>query len=1409
MSEKDDSVRKLPPTLEDLAASGTVEEPAKRRKTIHPKQEDDSTTKACIAIANHHSMLSNAESVKLPSRAGTAPSPSARRTHHIEIRTNINPIDQLRQELPSDAPPPAGQVDDAERTISGTTFGLTQLMNIFDENQRYWNRRTSQKTDEGIEGYEKEEVSRFHIKKILWAHSAQRSLSPCLMGESGFCRAQIEVSLKHPLAPDAPCIAYYTAREYDAVIHGLAANPEKTAYCEFCYRYNVELEVERIKHSAHRSETEIPDRYYKAGVPGEYSVAGMHQPVEKKTTQYPDGILGHMRKFNTSDFVPVVARLVDGEPEETWHVDAYQRMLESGSITREEPVLYGWEETKPIQQLNDSALFEVNQIDPYERVTIDTAEEMTVASVLRDHFERRATTMHENFVHIFQDLMDCVNDPEYTTLPHAYSHTPDSESWQRFCMHDTTQPFDFSLHRIYHVLLVKINTCKQMVFNGEPLRVTEHIKQKLQKFISAHHDLIQWMMENEVLSDAELLSHTVQDPVLDIEVPVLFAYYPRDNHHYRDRDYDLVQFQKTVRRRDNPMEVTRRYYVTASAERLAKPLIALPHTFEPPAKIADDALPASYVASIKKKFEQNVEALRMYDHELQWSNPDIGRLRRNLWDRDEGTPKSDAEVRAEALELAIAELQYDFASVQQLASERCRKYHDLIGVFADVVFCDFNETVLWLMYHDDISEVVEYAQSFVTMLPCRGMRIQTDPTSVNGVSWQKHCVLAACLLRSYVAEELRGLEPPEHSHIRYNLLLFRDSHLALFRKITENPDSLLTDIQLGTARGKQTVTLMDYYYPYPQREVHQGSLPDYVDSLTKVNFMSDGGMDDYAWIKMQFKKPDRCCDGREFHEMLRTLCMKDETFYRYTCLELELSFKGHYEHCTVVPSFARAVLLDELFDNATDPEVRDNIFRMIVDNQELIAEATSESLCYMLEHAAPLRDVLREVYRDWFAWRAKANMDMARKCFNDDGNFSRVSEIVYERIKLHSNKIIYRHVESNFVIWLCSHIKKSNEDRYKSRTPERYTAPEDLPSYQERLIINCVIFYLSPTQSIDATDLEIVGLSKPTIDVLYDLYEIFRYQTNKNLGLVERESAAPTGTVKSHLKRLSHKQYNLASFFFQSLQRYQTVRTMKINNFGILKKQQQALLQKHGYSSLDALPPNTTKTVFSTCCLNVKNTFSKRADMFAMGTEDVYYSPMENTYTCAKKEHRTGKRKAAAPAKSGKQALKQEEQLMRPICDETEVIIIDALGELVETDGCKIPHAKKNNASAEKSKNVAPPTGPYWITPCCGSIFGYQYDKWYPGGYACGVCSDNNKLAETFDAIFCDACTTPVKKEGYDIVKTFDDAFTHTYTRIVLCHRCKKNWRFWNLSMMPTSVILKGTIDEDYVEAYAKRADFD
>ena len=98
---------------------------------------------------------------------------------------------------------------------------------------------------------------------------------------------------------------------------------------------------------------------------------------------------------------------------------------------------------------------------------------------------------------------------------------------------------------------------------------------------------------------------------------------------------------------------------------------------------------------------------------------------------------------------------------------------------------------------------------------------------------------------------------------------------------------------------------------------------------------------------------------------------------------------------------------------------------------------------------------------------------------------------------------------------------------------------------------------------------------------------------------------------------------------------------------------------------------------------------------------------------------------------------------------------------------------------------LAPPTSPYWITPCCGSLFGYQYDRWYPGGYACGVCSDNNKLAETFKSIFCIACKNPVKKGMYNIVKTYDDVYTHRYTRSVLFPPCVRYRRVLKQNKQP------------------------
>jgi hypothetical protein len=405
-------------------------------------------------------------------------------------------------------------------------------------------------------------------------------------------------------------------------------------------------------------------------------------------------------------------------------------------------------------------------------------------------------------------------------------------------------------------------------------------------------------------------------------------------------------------------------------------------------------------------------------------------------------------------------------------------------------------------------------------------------------------------------------------------------------------------------------------------------------------------------------------------------------------------------------------------------------------------------------------------------------------------------------VRLHSTKIIYRHVESNFVLWLCNQLKRTNEERYRADKPDAYDVPEYMPSREDRLLISSMIYYLSPTQSIEASDLKVIGMTDSSINALYELYELFVYQNGKSSGTLERDTEQPLFTPHNCLQQLEPSQYNLLSVFFQTLQRYQSIRAMRINNANLLRRQQGALLRKHSCKSISERPVNATEVMFSPCCMHMKNTFSRRQDMFAIGTEDVYYSHIDGIYTCAKKEYRPGKRKtSSSPMDSGKLALRAEEHNLRPICAETEIIMINAIGDLIETDGCKMPNSKKGNSTG---RIVQTPLSPYWITPCCGSIFGYQYFNWFPEGYACGLCSENNRISDFADLNYCSSCCAVLKKGKYYVMKLYDDVYRNRYTRVLLCLQCKTNWRFWKLSELPVSVLMKGATEENYVGEFAK-----
>ena len=848
-----------------------------------------------------------------------------------------------------------------------------------------------------------------------------------------------------------------------------------------------------------------------------------------------------------------------------------------------------------------------------------------------------------------------------------------------------------------------------------------------------------------------------------------------------------------------------------------------------------------------------------------------------------------------ALSRACEVVNQNFAKVAEWAALQNRAYIALLERFAVPAFCEFSETHAWLqtLSTEEIALLVTSCDSFVSVFPQEDepKKIVLTPSTVNGASWQQHLLLLACCVRVFAIEQLHELEPIAQRKLRYNLRLLCFSHLRLVRKITEPlaggaGAALLRDAQLTTkslptqlrhavVRGR---SLLDQFYPHAMREVHQGCLPDYANSLMSVNFFTDCGMDDFPWNKIQYKKPDRCCDVREFSEMLRAFC-KDPTFFAITMLELELSLKGLYEHATVSPSFARALMLDELFENAQHVDMKPLLIQFILNNEALVAKATSESLCYQLEQLPGLLQTLRVLYKDWFAWRVFANMDMVRQCLRVDGNFQRAETIVFRRIRLQSKRTIFRLNEVDFTVWLCDTFKKADEYRYKNGMPE---LPQSARlSAAECTTLQCFIYAFAPDDIIDARDLRIVGLNTETLVTLNELNQHFLSQlaaaaANGSSGggraacpVPDAGQAASTRRISTKLKliQLVHtiepKQYVLAHQFFTLLRNYQSVRVIRLNNSTLLSQQLARLWEKPAIMQLGYIPETALRCAFSICCRNVKNSWTTRIDTASTGYEDIAFSMSDGIYTCAKRRHRNTTPKdgdsdsesetnasedssddddesveevplvlpgeetlqerivrraaklegivfASTEAKKeaykklnrlkkleAKRKRKSDRELRKPACAATEIFTVSLAGTAIEMDTCKIPGAKKARAVELKSAVKEHPTAGYWLTPCCGIPYSYKDSNWFPGGYACGTCSEANELAQSFDVRRCSCCRFP--SPVYTLHRVYDDLYLRGFRHIIICAACRANLRKLPPEIYCFSTLLNCIANEEFV----------
>jgi len=1391
---------------------------AKKRKPIAQRPEDDLLTTECIELANRH--ISSAEQQQPAKRRKPAePSPPTQ-VKLIPISTDMKPLQNFDVEHPPAAPELIAEDPDAQYTVSASALkNLPNLRHILSRQHRYFVQRNSRKVEDGILAEPKPVVSAKHIAKVLFEPHGH--FGACVYAATGECCAQRERQLHHPLVeaghPQLACMAYRTPEEVDAVASGLQPAVFEGGMCEFCERYAINMYVLERGIESHVSEVERPARYYKSGMPGEYSRRFMIQPTQVKGARYTDGVFGDVRFWSTADFVPVVGVMPAGSPviTETISIEQYRAIPAKQLAESSTTYVRGWKEIGGLYDLNESTLLETHQISPYERTYTDVEREFDLTSVLRGYFERR-DLMYPGYARVYSDLMECAQAEDFHTTCPGATEAP-AHRWAHCCLHRLDEPApELDTHRIYYTLLVRLNISQALLTDKHPL--PDEIVEKLRLFMEAQMPLLRWMDAERRLSDADLLS-PVWEPRLQLDVPVLMQLYPRYPVHYRRADCQFISLVKRSFSRADPLAVTAEYYVAQAAQRYD---LLLHSNLPTVAQLLYDVTPRNLSNTVFARVTAQYEKLC-----ARLSVP-----RRGMWpempsrtlysgsEADDVRTRRQWRTRRNAGVLTLMERELN--AVLQLLEAENAAYSAVLTGFAKSVFRPFMDCLQDVYQLDDESRgfMVAACGCFVSLLPPdRVDHLVITPHTVNGQPWARHMILLTALVRVYTVEMLYSMELPEKQQLRHNLLLFRNSHLRLVRKITEERPALHDDDALLVRPSGCQLNALDHHFPDPQLEVHPGLLPNVLNGLVYVDFMGNNGMDEQPLIKILFKVLDRCCNGREFPVMLCKMCDENSDFNKLVMLMLELALKGLYEHDTEAVSFHRSLALDELFEAAGDADTTALLHRFVLDNPTLAKEAISEALCYMLDYVPHLRDQLSIVYEDIEDWRVRivANMDMVRHVFSAEGSFARVAEIVYQRVHLGASKKIYRHAELSFVNFMCDQIREFDIVRYGARI--MFTREQQITDDQ-RVMIDAFIRSMSPVQVIKLEALKLIFLSPATLDVIGEITQLFDDSGVKLAGSgAKRESSNP---VQEQFLKLEANQYNLLSYFFESLRRYQNVRVIRLTNATVLEQQFARLCERYNVDSVAELPELATKVAYSPCCAYVKNAFPLRQEQAARGFDEVIYNVAEDTYICGKKEHKSSSRPVAGVANTLPRAIRlgkkveifdtkvaraQERENKKPTCRNTEMVLVDVLGEAIETaSSAKLAHAKQQSDANQKRrrKNLPLPSPPLWFTPCCGRIYSYQWTNWTPNGYACGVCKGPSDIAASLNRPVCTACLIPIEGTEYRMLRCLDDVHSNSIRRVLVCTRCIRPWKHFS-TIFCLSHVIHGITNPDFAQAVAQR----
>ena len=636
----------------------------------------------------------------------------------------------------------------------------------------------------------------------------------------------------------------------------------------------------------------------------------------------------------------------------------------------------------------------------------------------------------------------------------------------------------------------------------------------------------------------------------------------------------------------------------------------------------------------------------------------------------------------------------------------------------------------------------------------------------------------------------------EYTEIIYNIRLFASTHLELAQYICDNKIYLDEYLEKCNVESWGNGVTSQYQINYPDdiRFVHEGDQFDMSRYYSYVNFISNNRTEKYTWYYLLAKTMPRCCQSRKWINKQINACKSNKSYSNWVIMCLRISLTGSYRKCTKWPDFKKLLFINKSIKHMM---IDDEYFYEFQENNEnIVMNSIRENMFYCMKFNPSLLKITRKYFPKWdrFERLIHKKMDFVRNLINNNKSLKQINNTIKDIFS--GIRFVFRRNPSDFIRYILSIYKEINTRFDKSKkknakansTSNDSTGDEPASEYldfcssmlfsNEECIFNSkgrpsklpesrieliddFVSRMDPTEDINLKDLEYIGVSKMCINLIECAYILFlKDEQNKSVITV--------------IERMKLDDYELSYYFFLSYRIHSSLIVMQ-TDYDIRKKQEQGIRSKYLLKDNEEIPDASGAIVFTNCCQTIKTFTVQKDGRKYFGHEKIHYDENRQAYTCVGKKNKNNSKKRRRSqmmgssrgsrsisvnnrrSKNGKDTKNRYEKK----CNETEVIPIPGIGNIVEFDAMK-----------EKPYPISHTICP---NPNCGNVTEFNISMFGPNGFTCNKCDSYERIQ--LQMPLCDGCKVVRRTtRSWTTVYLVDDGPYGTYQmkRFNFCSTCNR-----------------------------------